>query len=212
MKIVLVHGWGCHSGVWHKLVPLLGDHEFYLIDLGFVRGGPKGAGELPADSLCIGHSFGTQWLLKHGPRPVKGLVSIAGFDCLYKHVPSEVLAAMREGMMTDPRAQMSAFWDELGLEEDRPDLEDIDGGGLRAGLDWIARWDTGEQLRSLGAPVLALAASNDRVVRKEATEAIWANGAAELHWHDTAGHMMQLTEPEWCAKHILAFIDAIETQ
>lgn len=213
MNIFLVHGWGCHSGVWRKLTPLLGDHEIHLIDLGFVRGGPKGSSELLPDSLCIGHSFGVMWLLKHGPRPVKGLVSVGGFDCLHKHVPGEVLAAMRKGMLNDPQTQMNAFWDELGLKgEDRPSLEDIDGGGLRAGLDWIARWDTGEELKSLGAPVMALAARNDLIVREEATQSIWGNGVAELHWHDTAGHMMQLTEPEWCAKHIKAFIDALSPQ
>lgn len=209
MKIVLVHGWGWHSGVWHKLVPLLGDHEIHLIDLGFIRGGPRASNDMPIDSLCIGHSFGVTWLLKHGPRPMKGLVSIAGFDCLHKHVPHDVLAAMREGMRTDARAQMERFWESLGVGDEKPEGE-IDAGGLRAGLDWIARWDTGEQLANLGAPVLALAAENDRVVRKEAAEAIWGNGAAELHWHKTGGHMLQLTEPEWCAKHILRFIDGLE--
>lgn len=210
MKIVLVHGWGCHSGVWDRLLPFFDGHEIYRIDLGFVRGGPRGASELPADSLCIGHSFGVMWLLKHGPRPVKGLVSLGGFDCLHRHVPAEVLATMREGMMKDARAQMASFWDSIGLDEGRPDVKDIDGGGLRAGLDWISLWDMSDRLKSLGAPVMALATRNDRIVREEASEKIWGNGVAELHWHDTAGHMMQLTEPDWCAAHILRFIDAIE--
>ena len=212
MKIVLVHGWGCHSGVWDKLLPALEGHEVHRIDLGFVRGGPRGSSELPADSLCIGHSFGVMWLLKHGPRPVKGLVSLGGFDCLHKHVPAEVLASMREGMLKDAPAQMSGFWDSIGLNEGRPDVADIDGGGLRAGLDWISLWDMGEQLKSLGAPVMALAARNDRIVREDASEKIWGNGVSELHWHDTAGHMMQLSEPDWCAEHILKFIDAVEAQ
>lgn len=210
MKIVLVHGWGWHSGVWHKLVPLLGDHEIHLIDLGFIRGGPRASNDMPIDSLCIGHSFGVMWLLKHGPRPMKGLVSIAGFDCLHKHVPHEVLATMREGMRTDARVQMESFWESLGVGDEKPEGE-IDAGGLRGGLDWIARWDTGEQLKNLGAPVLALAAENDRIVRKEATQAIWGNGVAELHWRKTGGHMLQLSEPEWCAEHILRFIDALES-
>lgn len=212
MKIVLVHGWGCHSGVWYKLLPFLEGHDIHCIDLGFVRGGPRGSSELPANALCIGHSFGTLWLLKHGPRPMKGLVAIGGFDCLHKHVPHEVLAAMREGMRTDARAQMKYFWDSIGIGDDRPSLDDIDAGGLRAGLDWISLWDTGDQLQNLGAPVLALAARNDRIVRQEASEAIWGNGVAELHWHETGGHMLQLSEPEWCAEHILKFIDAIESQ
>lgn len=209
MKIVLVHGWGCHSGVWYKLAQLLAGHELFYIDLGFVRGGPRASNEMPANSLCIGHSFGAMWLLKHGPRPMKGLVSIAGFDCLHKHVPHEVLAEMRRGMLEDAQGQIEKFWDSIGIGEDRPE-GDIDAGGLRGGLDWIARWDAGEQLKSLNAPILALAAENDRIVRKEAVEAIWGDGVAELHWHKTGGHMLQLTEPEWCARQILKFADALE--
>lgn len=209
MNIVFVHGWGCHAAVWDKLVPYFDDHEVHLVDLGFVRGGPRGASTFPADALCVGHSFGVMWLLKHGTRPMRGLVSIAGFDCLHKYVPHEVLAEMRDGMRHDARAQMENFWESIGVADETAGW-DIDAGGLRGGLDWIATWDTGPELEALDAPVLALAAKNDRVVRMEATEAIWGNGAAELHWHAHGGHMLQLSEPEWCAKHIRTFADALE--
>lgn len=209
MNLVFVHGWGCNAAVWDKLVPYFADHQVHLVDLGFVRGGPKGTSEIPAGSLCIGHSFGVMWLLKHGVRPMRGLVSIAGFDCLHKHVPHDVLAEMRDGMRRDAREQMKGFWESVGVLEETAGWE-IDAGGLRGGLDWIANWDTGEELKKLGVPVLALAAENDRVVRKEATQAIWGNGAAELHWHPSGGHMLQLSEPEWCAKHIRTFADGLE--
>ncbi len=209
MKIVLVHGWGCNAAVWDKLLPYFDDCEIHLVDLGFVRGGPKGSNEIPADSLCIGHSFGVTWLLKHGPRPMRGLVSIAGFDCLHKYVPHEVLAEMREGMRRDAQAQMESFWESCGVADETSGW-DIDAGGLRGGLDWIATWDTSDQLRTLGSPVLALASENDRIVRKEATEAIWNNGTAELRWHPTGGHMLQLNDPEWCAGQIRTFADGLE--
>jgi pimeloyl-[acyl-carrier protein] methyl ester esterase len=210
MKLVLVHGWGFHSGVWDKLLPLLEGHETHCIDLGFVRGGPRASNDMPADSLCIGHSFGVMWLLKHGPRPVRGLVSIAGFDCLHKHVPGGVLETMREGMRSDPRAQMKSFAQNGGFEGLQVEGE-LDNGGLRGGLDWISTWDEGEALKNLGAPVMALAARNDRVVRKEASEAIWGNGVAALHWHEDAGHILPLTVPDWCAHHINQFADDIES-
>ena len=209
MKLVLVHGWGFHSGVWDNLIPHLGGHELFLIDLGFIRGGPKAAHEMPGRSLCIGHSFGVMWLLKHGPRPMRGLVSIAGFDCLHKYVPENVLEAMRDGLRRDPQAQLQQFWNNAGLAGYVPEGE-LDGGGLRGGLDWIAAWDAGEELKNLGTPVLALAGKDDRVVRKDASQAIWGGGAAELHWRDKGGHWLPLTEPEWCAAHINRFADALE--
>ncbi len=210
MKLVLVHGWGFHSGVWSKLLPLLDGHEIHCIDLGFVRGGPRASNEMPADSLCIGHSFGVMWLLKHGPRPMRGLVSIAGFDCLYKHIPREVLETMREGMRNDPQAQMKSFALKGGFADLVPEGQ-LDNGGLRGGLDWISTWDEGEALKNLGAPVMALAARDDLVVREEATQAIWGGGVAELHWLENAGHLLLLTAPEWCAKHINKFADDLKS-
>jgi len=210
MKLVLVHGWGFHSGVWDKLIPHLDGHEIHCIDLGFVRGGPRASNDMPAESLCIGHSFGVMWLLKHGPRPMRGLVSIAGFDCLHKHVPSEVLETMREGMLSNPQAQMKSFAQKGGFAGLEPG-DGLDTGGLRGGLDWISTWDAGDELKNLGAPVLALASRDDLVVRMETSEAIWGNGAAELHWQENAGHILPLTEPEWCARHIKHFADDLKT-
>lgn len=210
MKLVLVHGWGFHSGVWEKLIPRLDGHEIHCIDLGFVRGGPRAANDMPANSLCIGHSFGVMWLLKHGPRPLRGLVSIAGFDCLHRYVPGSVLESMREGMRSDPQAQMNSFAAKGGFSGLQPDGE-LDKGGLRGGLDWIASWDEAEALKNLGAPILALAARNDRVVRAEASEAIWGHGVAALRWHEDGGHILPLTAPEWCADHINEFADDLES-
>ena len=210
MKLVLVHGWGFHAGVWEKLIPHLDGHDIFLIDLGFIRGGPRASHEMPAGSLCIGHSFGVMWLLKHGPRPMRGLGSIAGFDCLHKYVPKDVLEDMREGMRRDPQQQMKTFWKEGGFAGHEPKGE-LDAGGLRGGLDWISAWDTGEELKELGVPVLALASKDDRVVRKEATEAIWGGGVAELHWNNGGGHLLPLTQPEWCAEHINRFADDLES-
>lgn len=210
MKLVLVHGWGFHSGVWDNLIPHLGGHDIYLIDLGFMRGGPRAASEMPAGSLCVGHSFGVMWLLKHGPRPARGLVSIAGFDCLHKYVPRDALEAMRAGMRRDPQAQLRDFWNSTAFPGFEP-AGDPDGGGLRGGLDWISTWDAGEELKNLGAPVVALASKDDRIVREEASQSIWGGGTAELHWRDKGGHLLPLTEPEWCAAHINGFADELES-
>lgn len=210
MKLVFVHGWGCHAGIWDKLIPRLPGHEPVVLDLGFVRGGPKGASAIPEDAVCIGHSFGVLWLLKHGPRPMKALVSIAGFDCFYRHVPPEVLPAMKEGVMRDAPAQMRDFWRRCGFPEEP--AGDLDTGALRAGLDWLATWDASDERRALDAPVLALASEDDMIVRKPMTQAVWGQGDADLRWTATGGHMLPLTRAEWCAEQIGAFIDDLDCQ
>lgn len=208
MKLVFVHGWGCHAGVWSELVTRLPAHEPVLIDLGFVRGGPKGASAMPEDSLCIGHSFGVIWLLKHGPRRMKGLVSIAGFDAFGRYVPEEVIPSMREGLIRDPHAQMRQFWQMCGYGEGPG--PGIDTGALRAGLDWLGAWDESERARNLDAPIMALAARDDPIVRPPMTEGSWGNGKADLRWLEQGGHMLPLTHPDWCAGQISEFIDDLD--
>lgn len=210
MKLVFVHGWGFDAGLWRELVPRLPGHEAILIDLGFLREGPKGASSIPPDAVCIGHSFGVLWLLKHGTRPMRGLVSIAGFDCLHKYVPAEVFAAMREGLRRDAQAQMRAFWQACGIAEPEPDRV-LDTGTLRGGLGWLASWDASDQRGTLGAPILALASEDDRIVRRETTEAVWGDGGdTDLRWRSTGGHILPLTEPEWCAVQIREFLDDLD--
>jgi pimeloyl-[acyl-carrier protein] methyl ester esterase len=209
MKLVYVHGWGLHAGIWDPLTRLLAGHEHILVDLGFVRGGPKGVSEIPADAVCIGHSFGVLWLLKHGPRPMKGLVSIAGFDCFHRHAPSTVIPAMQEGLRRDAPAQMRQFYAMCGMTEGAPE-RGFDKGALRAGLDWLAAWDEKAALDNLEAPKLALASEDDRIVRKPMTEAVWGSGSADLHWTGKGGHILPVTQAEWCAEQIKGFIDDID--
>lgn len=211
MKVVFIHGWGFHGGVWDALIPLLEDIgvEPVLIDLGFLRGGPKGAAAIPGDALWIGHSFGVTWLLKHGTQPTRGLVSIAGFDCFHKHAPPEILPAMLEGLRRDPQAQMRQFWQICGLGDEGPGGA-LDTGTLRGGLQWLASWDTEAERCSLGAPILALASKDDPIVREPMTEAIWGEGEADLRWRDSGGHMLPLTQAEWCAEQISDFISGLE--
>lgn len=209
MRLVFVHGWGSHAGVWSELMPRLEGHEQVIVDLGFLRGGPKGESAMPPNAVYIGHSFGVMWLLKHGPRPMRGLVSIAGFDCFHKHVPPEVLPTMKEGLRRDPETLMRDFWAMCGMPGEGFEGS-LDTGALRGGLDWLASWDVSEERRSLDAPVLALASEGDRVVRKPMTEAAWGGGDTDLRWLKTDSHMLPLTHAEWCADQITGFIDGLD--
>lgn len=209
MNIVLVHGWGLHGGLWTPLIERLEGHDPYVVDLGFLREGVKGTGEMPPGSLCIGHSFGAMWLLKHGPRPMKGFVSIAGFDCFHRHAPAGVIPAMKEGLRTDPQAQMRRFWRACGLGDEGVGGV-IDPVPLIAGLDWLATWDASKERETLDAPVLALAAEDDQIVRKEMAHAVWGDGKADLRWRPAGGHALPVTEPDWCAREIKSFIDGLD--
>jgi pimeloyl-[acyl-carrier protein] methyl ester esterase len=206
MQIVLVHGWGFNAGLWRDVAPRLAPHEALVIDLGFIRGGPKGWGELPQDALCVGHSFGLLWLLKHGPRPMRGLVSVGGFDCFSAHVPLDAVSAMKQGLDRNPAAQMRGFWRACGLEEVFAPAQCLEVSTLKAGLDWLVAWDERSRRQALDVPLMALAARDDVIVPPRATEAIWA-GAGELRWRATGGHALPLTAPDWIAHQIAGLAD-----
>lgn len=211
MQLVLLHGWGFHAGLWRDLAPRLHPHEVILLDLGFVLGGPKGAARMPADAVCVGHSFGLMWLLKHGPRPMRGLVSLAGFDCFHAHVPTAEVERIAAGLDRNPAAQMRAFWRACGAE-DFADPDQVDLATSKAALGWLMRWDARPERAALNAPILALASAADRILPKAASARIWGCGDADLRWHDSAGHALPLTAPDWCARHILEFVDGVATQ
>lgn len=204
--LLLVHGWGFHSGLWRDVVPLLPGFEIKYVDLGFIWQGPKGASRLPENAICVGHGFGLTWLLKHGPRPIRGLISISGFDSYADHMSLDHLEAMKLGLDEDAEAILRSFWQASGVGE-FSERSAFDVAGLRGGLDWIATWDVREVRKGLTCPVMALASADDTFVPKPMSEAIWGKG--DLRLRGSGSHALPLTEPEWCADAIREFASEI---
>jgi len=201
--LVLVHGWGFNNAMWRDVAERLPAYECHIIELGFLLRGPQGASSMPREAVCIGHSFGLMWLLKHGPRPMRGLMSIAGFDCFHAHVERARIEAMKRGLDRDPVAQMERFWRSCGTEP-FTERRNFDISALKGGLDWLANWDEREAHNDLTCPLVALAAEDDEVVPNEMTQAIW--GDADLRLRPDGGHALPLTRPQWCADEIEDFV------
>jgi len=200
--LIFVHGWGFNNLVWRGVADLLPDFEAHHIELGFLRGAPQGDSSMPDGAICIGHSFGLMWLLKHAPRPIRGLVPVAGFDCFHAHVEKARIEAMKRGLERDPVAQMERFWEACGTAS-FTERENYDISALKGGLTWLATWDERPARRALACPVMALAAEDDRIVEPAMTRAIW--GDADLRLRADGGHALPLTRPQWCAEEIDVF-------
>ena len=204
--LVFVHGWGFHNGLWRGVADRLADHEACHIELGFLRGGPAGDSRLAENAIYIGHSFGLIWLLKHAPRPLRGLVSVAGFDCFHAHVDAAQIEQMSRGLERNPKAQMAHFWKSCGTTKFAA-REDFDIAALRGGLVWLAAWDERRALRDLDVPVLALAAEDDQIVPLAMSRAIWSD--RDLRLRPEGGHALPLNAPQWCADEIDDFVSRI---
>jgi len=200
-KIVFVHGWGSGDFVWNEMLPAFDGYDTHTINMGFV-GDEKM--EMPeGDFIGIAHSLGGLWLLKHYPEQMVGFVSIASFNCFYEHIRSQILTMMRANMIKDSAKQLQDFWHHAGLDQPQG-FKNIHPTKLIEGLAWLSQWKADIP----NIPVLALGARNDHIVPQKMTEDIW--GAHDLKWIDDGGHMLPLTQTEWCVNHTKEFIKGIE--
>jgi pimeloyl-[acyl-carrier protein] methyl ester esterase len=201
MRLVLVHGWGFHAGIFADFIGHLEGAEVTLVDLGFVAGGPKGASEWPEDAIAVGHSLGLLWLLERGRGRYRALVSIQGFDCFSCHVAPSRLAALKRGLEREPAGTLQAFWRSCGASGFALP-EALNVARLDEGLDWLMTWDATKARKELACPVLALASRDDVIVPPSMSEAIWGEN---IIWSPDGGHVLPLKHPRWCARHVLEF-------
>lgn len=205
MKLLFVHGWGFDSRVWDKTRAHLSGFEHDCVDFGFTKDMPVHE-ELPGTPyIAVGHSMGVMWALKNRNSHMKGLVSIGGFDCFFRHVPPEVLTGFRQRFETDPESHMKRFWAQ-GLEEDLCSIDRLNLDRLSEGMNWLATWDAEKDAHDFSGPILAIALKNDKIVPPAMSRAVWEKiPNAKLVWHETGSHFLPSTEPEYCAEKIRGF-------
>lgn len=181
----------------------LPEFEIEPAEFGFL-GAPPQLPSIEADMLCVGHSLGVLWLLKQG-RPMRGLVSINGFDRFKGQAAA--LRAMRIRLRLDAAGQIAEFRRNAGHDDPAPANFDTDR--LREGLAWLSDWDCRAARVTLGCPLLALAARDDRIAPPELTSASWGDAAV---WSESGGHVLPSSRPDWCAVQLRNFADGIGPQ
>ncbi len=208
MDVVFVHGWAYNAGVWNTLIPALGaDITAHRIDLSYF-GQPSAPPEFPSKALLIGHSLGVLWLLRHldPSAPPCGFVSINGFDCFGRHTADRTIRTMALQLKRDPASLLDRFWANCGAPPpDRPCTPDIKA--LQQGLDELAHADMHNVRKDLDCPILALAATQDRIVPESMSRDIW--DADQLQWCESDSHVLPLTHAPWCAARIKEFCDGL---
>ena len=153
--LVLLHGWGFDSGVWHSLVPLLSDEfRVTIVDL---PGYGKSAEcvfdarqtdkalidvlvqqllpQLPEKAIWIGWSLGgllTTYIAAHFPSRVELIVNIASSPCFVSHedwpgMEVSVLEQFNQSLLTDHQETLTRFMalQFLGCEQPKQLLQQI---------------------------------------------------------------------------------------
>jgi len=199
MKLVFLHGWGSGSFVWDKVTPAFSDYKVITPNLGFV-----GDETLPFPEekfIGIGHSLGGQYLLKHYPDQLAGFVSIASFPCFYRHIPKQILEAMKRNIVKDSTRQIREFWLHAGLDQPGG-LARLNPDQIFKGLVWLSQWDV---TVPDNLPLKILASRDDTIVPEAMSAACW--GHHPVHWRTDGGHMLPLTQAQWCINHIKEFLN-----
>lgn len=198
MNLVFVHGWGSGPFVWKDVAPHFQDHDCHIVNLGFL--GEKDLSIPEGKFIGIGHSLGGLWLLKHYPERMAGFIAIGSFNCFYKHIPHQILAKMQRNVVKDVSAQLKDFWHHAGL--DHPlGFMNLKPAKLIEGLTWLSKWQA-DILANL--PIKVLACHNDQIVPEKMTRDIWQD--YDIEWIEDGGHMLPITQAEWCVRHIKEFI------
>jgi len=199
MNLVFVHGWGSGPFVWKDILPSFESYNCTVVNLGFL--GEENLSVPDEKFIGIGHSLGGAWLLKHYPERLSGFISIASFNCFYQHIPQHILSKMRKNIAKDMTAQLQDFWHHAGL--DHPGgFKNLKPLKLIEGLGWLSKWNADIPTN---ISIKILASHDDHIVPEKMTQDIWKN--YDIEWVDEGGHMLPITQPEWCTKHIENFID-----
>ncbi len=203
MDIVFVHGWGSAPFVWKDILPHFEkNYDCHTINMGFL--GDEDFTMPEGKFIGIGHSLGGLWLLKHYPEQMIGFISVASFNCFYKYIPEQILDSMKRNMVQNSVDQVKEFWHHAGLDQSGG-FKNLKPAKLIEGLSWLSKWDAETPN---GLPVMVLASRNDHIVPRRMTEKIW--GEYPIKWIDTGGHMLPITQSEWCTEHIKSFINEYE--
>lgn len=192
---VAVHGWAFGAGFWLPLADRFLDSEFLCLDLGF-RGSPH-MPEVPDDGrrvVALGHSLGALWLLTGKPFRWDAFVGINAFRRFTDAVAPRVLDRMSRRLDEDPERVVREFLALCG-RADHPARLDPDR--LKEGLAWLKDREAPEP----APPALFLAARDDPLVPPAAL-----GHAGEVRWHETGGHLLPRTAPDWCAATIEEFL------
>ncbi len=208
MRFVFVHGWGFNASFWRPLQKHVGAGE--CLNLGFIGNSQLDISSVDETCVCVGHSFGVQWLLHHhADKPWKAFVSINGFARFVKGdgfdvgTHPRILKRMIQGFEQRPEDVYADFMKLCGDIE--PNTAGLNHDHLRDGLKSLHEWDEREALDKVSAPVLALAGAADQVVPQAMSKAAFANH--NLVIKADGDHLLPLSAPEWCAQKIKAFLE-----
>lgn len=205
--MLFVHGWAFDAAFWDPLRAALPAWPHAVSDAGYF--GPAREPALTGPVIAVGHSLGVLRLLGRLPDQCVGLVSINGFPrfCAAADYPAGVPVRMLDRM----RKRLTESADDVLRDFRQRCGDDSRFGAPRAaalhqGLESLRDDDQRAALAALPVPLLALAGTADAIVPAGMMRAAFAGRPdGDLHWREHGGHLLPVSDTDWCAARIRAF-------
>lgn len=206
---LFAHGWSSNATIWDAIRAALPEAQTAVIEHGYLGATPSWP-TVPTGYIAVGHSAGTLDLLEDRPAGCAGLVAINGFTRFSQApdfpsgVPMRVLDRMLLRLAADPVGTVSAFRIRCGTDGGFSGT--VRSDRLEQGLLALRDGDARAAMTLPALRMQALAGRHDPIVSPAMTTASF--GRDTIMWNETAGHLLPLTHPDWCAGRLMEFARA----
>lgn len=209
MKVHFVHGWAGHSSIWNKLAPLIPGSHFF-----FDRGYFGEAFPLPQETpdVLILHSMAPHFLNAGFTHAVRKIVYINGFDHFcgiddaYHRMASKNLQRMMRQFEMDPMQTVRNFYSsgqaDFGFEF--LETDSFQSGKLLADLKTLT--ENASTLSVLGGADVLCFVDSEEVIAPASSRRELEKRAERVIFTQTGSHFLPVTQPEFLAGKILAWL------
>lgn len=213
MRLVFMHGWGFNSSFWNPLLTSLDGYETVVLDAGYF-GQPHAYLDDGRPFVAIGHSFGTIRLLDTISSHCLGFVAINGFDYFVRRnaaeggVPIRVLDRMIARFEEDPLIVLHDFQTRCGAQVDALDENLLNKDTLLRDLYLLRESDVRSAVQNAEIEFALLNGNLDPLIDGARRQSSFTNVmSATSFTHPDGGHLLPITQPQWCAQHIVSLVD-----
>jgi len=208
--LLLFHGWGFDSTFWQPLQAELSSFPVFVSDRGYFGPAKEPVPEGPV--LVIGHSLGALIALSAPPSGCRGMVAINGFDHFAERtdaagVPRRILDRMVAKFASAPGEVVADFRSRCGAPPGPPPAN---AAALEADLHRLRDADERRRSRQWAVPLLSLQGEQDPILPQPLREHAFSGARrCERHTHPSAGHLLPLSHPAWCAERIIETVERL---
>ncbi|WP_410983727.1 alpha/beta fold hydrolase [Bacillus cereus] len=231
-ELIFIPGWGMEKQVWDSLLPYFQEYSVQHVEWRGVKERTDFAGRVEEaaqgkDVILIGWSLGALAALQVCDRiQTKGLILIGGtakftvdetYECGWQ-LP--FVERMKRSLLKRKEDTLKRFYKSMFVKQEIKDSEQFESivahfqgdsiESLQLGLDYLIEMDMRSQLKQVKMPMLLIHGEQDAICPLSAARYIQENTNGALKVISGAGHVLCVTNFEYCANEMIQFIEGIQ--